>query len=77
MQVDHLFVFKGDISSLYSDIKNLRVKWTDDFPILAKDLVSKILRLRPSDRITLKEMLNHPWFKGNSNFKTDFGTSRI
>lgn len=57
------FVFKGDISSLYSDIKNLRIKWTDDFPIIAKDLVSKILRLKPSERISLDDMLNHPWFR--------------
>lgn len=57
------FEFKGDINKLYSDIRNLRIKWTDDFSILAKDLVSKILRFKSSDRISLNNILNHPWFK--------------
>ena len=57
------FVFKGDINTLYADIRNLRIKWTDDFSILAKDLVSKILRFKSQDRISLDQILNHPWFK--------------
>lgn len=57
------FVFKNDINMLYSDIKNLKIKWTEDFPILAKDLVSKILRARPNDRISLEQAIEHPWFK--------------
>jgi len=56
------FVYKGDTSKLYSDIKNLKLMWTDDFPILAKNLVSKILKIKPEERLTLQEILEHPWF---------------
>lgn len=56
------FVYKGDTSKLYSDIKNLKIMWTDDFPILAKNLVSKILKIKPEERISLQEILDHPWF---------------
>ena len=47
------FNFKGDRSQLYNSIKNLRNVWTDDFPPLTKDLISKILRLNPDDRLTI------------------------
>ena len=57
------FIYKGDTSALYNDIKNLRIKWTDDFPMLAKNLISKILRLKASERPSLDEILDHPWFK--------------
>lgn len=57
------FIFSGDIGNLYSNIKNLKIKWTDDFPILAKDLVGKLLKFKPTDRITLEQALEHPWFK--------------
>merc|ERR1712157_675710 len=29
----------------------------------AKDFVSALLRLRPSERMTAKEVLDHPWIK--------------
>jgi serine/threonine protein kinase len=32
-----------------------------DFPILAKDLVKKILVLKPEDRLTIEQILSHPW----------------
>lgn len=57
------FVYKGDPTALYADIKGLKIKWTDDFPILAKNLISKILKLRPIERPSLDEILEHPWFK--------------
>ena len=37
------FIYKGDTNELYNDIKNLKIKWTDDFPTLAKNLLIKIL----------------------------------
>jgi serine/threonine protein kinase len=57
------FVYKGDTNALYNDIKTLKIKWTDDFPTLAKNLISKILRLKPSERPSLDEILTHPWFE--------------
>lgn len=57
------FIYKNDIGALYSDIKNLKIVWTDDFPTLAKNLVAKILKIKPSERLSLAEILDHPWFK--------------
>jgi serine/threonine protein kinase len=57
------FVYKGDPTALYADIKGLKIKWTDDFPILAKNLISKILKLKPTERPSLDDILEHPWFK--------------
>jgi len=57
------FVYKGDPAALYADIKALKIKWTDDFPLIAKNLISKILKLKPSERPGLDEILEHPWFK--------------
>ena len=57
------FNFTGDRIQLYNNIKSLRIVWTDDFPQLAKDLVGRILRLNPKDRISLDDMINHQWFK--------------
>lgn len=57
------FVYKGDPAALYSDIKSLKIKWTDDFPLMAKNLISKILKLKPMERPSLDDILEHPWFK--------------
>jgi serine/threonine protein kinase len=57
------FVYKGDAGALYADIRGLKIKWTDDFPLMAKNLISKILKVKPSERLTLTEIMDHPWFK--------------
>ena len=57
------FNFTGDRIQLYNNIKSLRIVWTDDFPQLAKDLVGRILRLNPKDRLTLDQIINHQWFR--------------
>ena len=57
------FNYTGDRIQLFNNIKTLRIIWTDDFPQLAKDLVSRILKLNPKDRLTLDEIINHQWFK--------------
>ena len=57
------FNFTGDRIQLFNNIKTLRIVWTDDFPQLAKDLVGRILRLNPKDRLTLDEIINHQWFR--------------
>jgi serine/threonine protein kinase len=57
------FVYKGDPSALYADIRALKIKWTDDFPMMAKNLISKVLKVKPSERLTITEIMDHPWFK--------------
>ena len=41
---------------------NLKINWPKEMNKDAKDLISKILKFNPSERITLKEMLEHPFF---------------
>ena len=57
------FNFTGDRIQLYNSIKTLRIVWTDDFPQLAKDLVARILKLNPKDRLSLDQIINHQWFR--------------
>ena len=57
------FNFTGDRIQLYNNIKSLRIVWTDDFPQLAKDLVGRILKLNPKERLSLDQMMNHQWFR--------------
>ena len=55
--------FQGkDIESLKSNILHLRINWPKEMNSDAKDLISKILKLDPSERISLEEMLEHPFF---------------
>ena len=63
---------------LYTNIKKLKVNWSVDFPPLAKNLISKILKLNPSERLSVDEILDHPWFTQNpplrhvlTNYLTD------
>jgi serine/threonine protein kinase len=49
---------------LFDNIKNLRISYPKDFPKLAKDLVAKLLKPNPKDRLSLEELLTHPWFTG-------------
>ena len=41
---------------------NLRISWPENMNIYAKDLISKILKTNPHERISLKEMISHPFF---------------
>ena len=63
------FHFTEDKNELFNSIKNLKIAWTDEFPKLARDLVSKILVINPKDRLSLDEILNHQWFKDNTLLK--------
>ena len=63
---------------LYTNIKKLKINWSVDFPPLAKNLISKILKLNPSERLSVDEILDHPWFTQNpplrhvlTNYLTD------
>ena len=55
--------FQGrDIETLKSNILHLNIVWPKEMNPDAKDLVSKILKLDPSQRMSLEDMLEHPFF---------------
>ena len=52
--------FKSDSEhSMEDNIVNLRINWPSTMNLLAKNLVSKLLKLEPDQRPTLKEILEH------------------
>ena len=57
--------FVGNESELFNNIENLKINWTDDFPSVAKNLINKILKVNPKDRLSLNDILKHPWFEAN------------
>ena len=62
------FVAKSD-QELYQNIRKLKIQWPKDMPPLAKNLISKILKLNPLDRPSFDEILNHQWFKNTKMIK--------
>ena len=50
---------------LFNNILHLKIKWPNDFPPLAKNLITKILRINPKERLSLDDIINHSWFKHN------------
>ena len=59
------YPYKGDtITAIYNNIKNLgqkKLKKTDDD--LLNDLINKLLKKNPNERIDYPEYFNHPFFK--------------
>ena len=54
--------FQGnDLESLKENILHLRIAWPKDINTDAKNLIKKILKLDPGSRISLEEMLQHPF----------------
>lgn len=45
--------------------------WWDDISLEAKDLISKMLIINPNNRITIDEILDHPWVK-EETFSDDY-----
>ena len=62
------FVAKSN-QELYQNIKRLKIQWPTDMPPLAKNLISKILKLNPLDRPTFEEILDHQWFRQTKMIK--------
>ena len=62
------FVAKSN-QELYQNIRRLKIQWPKDMPPLAKNLISKILKLNPLDRPSFEEILNHQWFKNTKMIK--------
>lgn len=56
--------FEGkDQQKLFESILKFQIKWPKGFSPVAKDLVQKLLKTNPSERIQLDEITNHPWFQ--------------
>ena len=55
--------FQGhDLETLKSNILKLKITWPRDINLDSKNLIMKILKLDPNARISLSDMLNHPFF---------------
>jgi aurora kinase len=54
--------FQGnDIDTLKENILKLKITWPKDINTDAKNLIMKILKLDPKQRLPLEEMLKHPF----------------
>ena len=53
--------FGSDIPSVKDSIRGIRINWPKNVDQLAADLICKILKYNPEERITLRNMLNHPF----------------
>jgi serine/threonine protein kinase len=51
-----------DITTLTHNINRLKINWPKNMDPDARDLISKILRYIPEERISLRGMLMHPFF---------------
>lgn len=49
--------------AMFEKILKVRINFPKNFPPLAKDLISKMLKVNPEERISLTEILNHPWMQ--------------
>ena len=55
--------FQGnDIETLKNNILHLKINWPKEMDPNAKDLISKILKLDPDERLTLEEIIQHEFF---------------
>lgn len=46
-------------------MQKVKLDFPKDFPALAKDLVTKILKRDPKSRLKMHEIKAHPWLGGN------------
>ena len=53
----------GSQNELFSNILELKIKWPKGFSGIAKDLISKLLKIDPKQRLPIENITSHPWFK--------------
>ena len=53
--------FGSDIKNVKDSIRGIKINWPTNVDRLADDLICKILKYNPEERITLRNMLNHPF----------------
>ena len=51
-----------DVQTIRYNISRLKIRWPRDMDRDAMDLISKILKYNPEERLTLRQMLAHPFF---------------
>ena len=56
---------KDKQKALEENVVNVRIHFPNDFPQMAKDLLSKILRKNPTNRVGLEEIKQHSWLRLN------------
>jgi serine/threonine protein kinase len=49
--------------AMFEKILKVRINFPKNFPPLAKDLISKMLKVNPIERISIQEIMNHPWMQ--------------
>ncbi|GIY78382.1 hypothetical protein CEXT_741751 [Caerostris extrusa] len=54
----------------YSRIRKVQVEFPEHLSDLAKDFILKLLQKNPSDRMSLQEMLEHPWIEKNAKTRS-------
>lgn len=54
-----------DHNSLFQKIKRCKFRFPDSLSPKAKCLIHNILRPDPMERLTAREILDHPWFSSN------------
>lgn len=66
-----------DIKTTYLRVKNLDYSFPDFVQPLARDFISRLLQLKPSKRMQLKEAKEHDWIRLNtdSGYKTNVEAS--
>ena len=63
--------FEGSAQTeLYENIVKVKINFPKDFPKLAKDLVLRLLKSDPKERIHTKELAEHAWFRSNVPLRT-------
>jgi serine/threonine protein kinase len=55
----------GDTNETYFRIKNVDLHFPTCIPEGAKDLISKLLRHHPAERLPLPDVMKHPWIVKN------------
>lgn len=60
----------------YKRILTVDVKFPDYVSAGARDLINKLLRLNPAERLRLKEVLKHSWVVGNSQVRPSIDQTR-
>lgn len=62
-----------DPSTLFEKIQNAKVRYPPWISNEARDLLRKIFKREPDDRLTIEEILEHPWCQ-NTSFSFDVNT---
>lgn len=61
------YPFHGnDIFELFENIKTKEVSFPSEISSDLKDLIERMLEKKPSNRITIQQIENHPWITNNS-----------